>query len=101
MSSVLSSPPPPSSASSSGDSTCLSFAAASPVCEECASSAITANRLAFCGRELPGLLQCEREGLDGANDDLLACRQRLRELPARARPFRLDGGNDAGAALKV
>ena len=45
MSSVLTSPPSLSSASSSGDSTALSFAAASPVCELCASSAITAKRL--------------------------------------------------------
>ena len=42
---MLTSPPSSSSASSSADSTALSFAAASPVCELCASSAITANRL--------------------------------------------------------
>ena len=45
MSSVLTSPPSCNSASSSADSTSLSFAAVSPVCELCASSAITANRL--------------------------------------------------------
>ena len=101
MSSVLTSPPSSSSASSSGDSTCLSFAAASPVCEECASSAITANRLALGGRELADLLQREGEGLDGADDDLLARRQRLRELPALAGALGLDGGDHAGGALEV
>ncbi|MCY1302092.1 hypothetical protein D9M69_535490 [compost metagenome] len=45
MSSVLASPPSANSFSSSMESTCLSLDAASPVCDECASSAITANRL--------------------------------------------------------
>ena len=44
-SSVLTSPPSRSSASSSADSTSLSFLDASPLCELCASSAITAKRL--------------------------------------------------------
>ncbi|MNR33759.1 hypothetical protein D3C85_1514600 [compost metagenome] len=42
---MLASPPSASSFSSSMDKTCLSLEAASPVCEECASSAITAKRL--------------------------------------------------------
>ena len=42
---MLTSPPSPSSCSSSADSTALSLAAASPVWELWASSAITANRL--------------------------------------------------------
>ena len=44
-SSVSNSPPSSSSASSAGDSTSFSLAAVSLVCEECASSAITAKRL--------------------------------------------------------
>ena len=45
MSSVLTSPPSSSSFNSSAESTAFSLAAASPVCELCASSAITAKRL--------------------------------------------------------
>ena len=44
-SSELTSPPSPRSASSSGLSRAFNFVAASPVCELCASSAITAKRL--------------------------------------------------------
>ena len=44
-SSVLTSPPSVNACHSSADNTALSLAAASPVCEECASSAITAKRL--------------------------------------------------------
>jgi hypothetical protein len=43
-SSVLNSPPSANSSTSSGESTRFSLAAASPACELCASSAITANR---------------------------------------------------------
>ena len=43
-SSELTSPPSPSSAISSGDSSAFNLLAASPVCELCASSAMTANR---------------------------------------------------------
>ena len=42
---MLTSPPSSRSFSSSAVSTCFSFAAVAPVCEECASSAITAKRL--------------------------------------------------------
>src|SRR5258705_290115 len=57
--------------------------------------------LALCRCELPNLLQCKRKGLDGADDDLLACLQRLRKLSALTRSFRLDSCNYAGGALKV
>ena len=90
MSSVLTSPPSSSSSSSSGDSTALSLAAASPVCELWASSAITAKRLPLRRRQLPHGLQREREGLDRADDDLLAAGQRLRQLAALAAALALD-----------
>ena len=84
MSSVLTSPPSPSSASSSGDSTAFSLAAASPVCELCASSAITANRLPSVAASFAHRLQREGERLDGADDDLLVARQRLGQFAALA-----------------
>src|SRR6266404_4180002 len=57
--------------------------------------------LALGRRELAYLFEREGEGLNGADNDLFARRERLGELSALARTFRFDGGNDAGGALEV
>ena len=75
------SPPSSSSRSSSADSTCLSLAAASPVCERVRLVGDDREALALRRGQFLHRLQREGEGLDGADDDLLAARQRLR--PAR------------------
>ena len=61
-----------SSCNSSADSTAFNFAAASPVCEECASSAITANRLPCVAASSCTAFERKGKGLDRADDDLLA-----------------------------
>ena len=86
---------------SSAQSTCFSFAAASPVCELCASSAITAKRLP-CGRcELPHFSNANGKRLDRADDDLLVPGERLRKFLALAAALALDRRHYAGRALEV
>ena len=62
---------------------------------------MTANRLAFGGRQLADFFERERKCLDRANDDLLARSERLRELPAFARALRFDRCDHSGGALEV
>ena len=57
--------------------------------------------LALGSCQLLNLLQGEREGLDGADDDLLAVLQRLGELSALAALLGADGRHDAGRPLEV
>ena len=67
---------------------------------ECASSAMTAKRLPWVAASSCTAFEREGKGLDGADDDLLARRQRLGQLAALAAAFALDRGHDALRALE-
>ena len=98
---MLTSPPSPSSFSSSADSTALSLAAASPVCELWASSAITAKRLPCVAASSRTAFKSKRERLDRADHDFLVAGECRRQFAALAAAFALDRRHHAGGPLEV
>ena len=101
MSSVLTSPPSLSSFSSSADSTAFSLAAASPVCELCASSAITAKRLPCVAASSRTASRANGKVWIVQTTIFLSPESAVGQLAALAAALALDRRHHAGGALEI
>ena len=101
MSSVLTSPPSSSSFSSSADSTAFSLAAASPVCELWASSAITAKRLPCVAASLRTASRANGKVWMVQTTIFLSPESASASSPLLLPSFALDRGDHAGRPLEI
>ena len=98
---MLTSPPSPSSCSSSADSTAFSLAAASPVCELCASSAITAKRLPCVAASSRTAFSAKGNVWMVQTTIFLSPESAVGQFAALAAALALDRRDHAGRALEV